>query len=263
GKRIQENVAREAPRVSHGLLVPRAVRTVALALPFSFALLGCSGAPDEYPIELRYGLRTDPLVTGQVSATPAHPDTPGQLDQHIEGIAKLEGAKLLDPAKLPAKDARELRGSLNGTFGYPARPAVAAETSEGEKLVRDLKLDRGTLTQGSALYRRHCLHCHGVTGNGRGPTGPWVNPHPRDYRRGQFKFISTSKAVADRKPRRADLVRVLSRGIDGTSMPAFGLLPENEIEALASYVIHLSLRGEVEFETMRTLLTDGRGNLEP
>ena len=49
-----------------------------------------------------------------------------------------------------------------------------------------------------------------------------------------------------RRPRRDDLIRTLSKGIDGTSMPAFGLLPLKEIEQLASYVVHLSIRGEVE-----------------
>ena len=38
---------------------------------------------------------------------------------------------------------------------------------------------------------------------------------------------------------------MLARGIDDTSMPAFGLLPEYELEYLASYVIHLSIRGRI------------------
>jgi mono/diheme cytochrome c family protein len=93
-----------------------------------------------------------------------------------------------------------------------------------------------------------------VSGDGRGPTVPWVHPHPRDYRQGQFKFMSTTTGVPTRKPRRADLVRVLHQGIDGTSMPAFGLLPDDELQYLASYVLHLSLRGEVEYDTMVRLM---------
>src|SRR5262249_42196918 len=75
-----------------------------------------------------------------------------------------------------------------------------------------------------------------------------------------FKFISTG-ALPDRKPRRADLLRVLHGGIDGTSMPAFGLLPEHQLNYLASYVTHLSIRGQVEFDTMLALLSGGKDNL--
>jgi len=97
-----------------------------------------------------------------------------------------------------------------------------------------------------------------VAGNGRGPTAPWVNPHPRDYRLGKFKFTSTNamKLGTERKPRRADLLRTLREGIEPTSMPSFGLLPEDELDALVSYVIHLSMRGELEFRVMKEILMD-------
>src|SRR5262249_31993927 len=128
---------------------------------------------------------------------------------------------------------------------------------------------------GTQLFRRHCLHCHGLTGNGQGPTAPWVNPHPRDYRPGMFKFISQGPRDANeppppRKPLREDLIRVMRQGVEGTSMPAFGalsndkfgMLSEDDLEPLASAVIHLSLRGEVEFELMKTLLSGKRPTRE-
>jgi mono/diheme cytochrome c family protein len=112
-------------------------------------------------------------------------------------------------------------------------------------------MQESILTHGSQLYRRHCLQCHGLTGDGRGHTAPWINPHPRDFRRGMFKFTSsTEEQGAGRKARREDLLRTLHVGIEGTAMPSFGLLPETELEALASYVIHLSLRGEAEAHAM-------------
>src|SRR5262249_29870956 len=36
---------------------------------------------------------------------------------------------------------------------------------------------------GYTLYRLHCLHCHGVSGAGDGPTAAFLYPTPRDYRR--------------------------------------------------------------------------------
>ncbi len=143
-------------------------------------------------------------------------------------------------------------------FGTPAHPQaeISGETAESlAKLRQELQLDEATLTRGSALYRHQCLHCHGLTGDGRGATAPWVNPHPRDYRLGRFKFTSSNQPEGSRKPRREDLVRTIREGIEGSSMPSFRLLPDKDIEALASYVAHLSLRGQVEYQVIKTALS--------
>jgi mono/diheme cytochrome c family protein len=97
---------------------------------------------------------------------------------------------------------------------------------------------------GYAIYRRNCLHCHGVSGAGDGPTAPFLYPIPRDYRRGIFKFTSTPSGA---KPHRDDLRRTIKYGLHGTSMPAFEpLLTESEIEQVIDYVTFLSMRGETE-----------------
>src|SRR4029077_17957950 len=119
-----------------------------------------------------------------------------------------------------------------------------------------LRLDPALLAQGSKAYRVQCLHCHGLTGDGQGPTAPWVNPPPGDYRLGRFKFTSSSQDEGERKPRREDLLRTLREGIEGSSMPAFRLLPDNDLEALVSYVMHLSMRGEAEAGTIQDIQTE-------
>jgi mono/diheme cytochrome c family protein len=97
---------------------------------------------------------------------------------------------------------------------------------------------------GYAIYRRNCLHCHGVSGAGDGPTAPFLYPTPRDYRRGIFKFTSTPSGA---RPHRDDLRRTIKYGLHGTSMPAFEpLLTEAEIEQVIDYVMFLSMRGETE-----------------
>jgi mono/diheme cytochrome c family protein len=99
-------------------------------------------------------------------------------------------------------------------------------------------------TGGYAIYRKNCLHCHGVSGAGDGPTAPFLYPIPRDYRKGIFKFTST---VSGKKPARDDLRRTIKNGLHGTSMPAFdALLHPPEIEQVIDYVMFLSMRGEVE-----------------
>jgi len=97
---------------------------------------------------------------------------------------------------------------------------------------------------GYALYRRNCLHCHGVSGAGDGPTAPFLYPPPRDYRLGLFKFTSTPYKA---RPARDDLRRTIRNGLHGTSMPAFhSLMTAVEIEQVIDYVMFLSMRGETE-----------------
>ena len=93
------------------------------------------------------------------------------------------------------------------------------------------------------LYRVQCLHCHGVSGGGDGPTADFLKPRPRDYRQGKFKFT----AVRDKaRPRRADLYRIIEQGATGTAMPSFMRLSQAQIEGLVDYVRLLAIRGETE-----------------
>jgi hypothetical protein len=245
--------------VSSAVSFARMVHVLALAIPCLVLLSGCDLEP--YPPEFTYPLRSDPIVTSPPGSTRWDTTLPGQLEIHIAHLSDPElGGKTLDPAKLKPEDRGKLDQTLNESFGTPAAPKVVLKDADDDfkSRIHDLKLDDQTLEHGSRVYRRHCMHCHGVTGDGRGPTGPWVNPTPRDYRQGLFKFMSTDVTVGNRKPRREDIRRTLEHGVEGTSMPSFGLLPEDEKEALVSYVIHLSLRGECERYTMEPIL-DGSG----
>jgi mono/diheme cytochrome c family protein len=112
------------------------------------------------------------------------------------------------------------------------------------------------LVNGRNLYMRHCLHCHGVSGDGNGPTARFLNPQPRDYRLGKFKFTSTKSGL---KPRRDDLRDIVKQGIPGTTMPSFVLLPEGELNAIVEYVRWLSARGEYEQKLVATLVGAGGG----
>ena len=96
---------------------------------------------------------------------------------------------------------------------------------------------------GRSLYMKHCMHCHGSSGDGNGPTAKYLNPKPRDYRLGLFKFTST---VAGSKPSRADLKRIIKEGVPGTYMPSFLLLDDRELEDIIEYIRWLSMRGEFE-----------------
>lgn len=110
-----------------------------------------------------------------------------------------------------------------------------------------------TLRDSAELYRQQCLHCHGVEGGGDGPTARFLNPKPRDYRAGVFKFTSLKdKSV----PRRSDLYRILDEGVTGTAMPSFRRFSRAELHGLVDYVRLLSMRGMVERDLVNTYLND-------
>ncbi len=144
-------------------------------------------------------------------------------DQHIEQIGNI----------------------LQALFGTPDDPYVLPETG--------LDLQKITMAAGPVrsdqkgakrgLFREHCAHCHGVTGDGMGPTAAFLKPYPRDYRQGLYKFKSTA---SNYPPTHDDLMRVLNEGITGTAMPSFKLLAKDQVEALAEYVKYLSYRGQTE-----------------
>jgi len=160
--------------------------------------------------------------------------------------------------QIPADQAQEIANVLDAMFGTPDQPFVLPEA--GLDLAK-LKLAAGPVRSDqfgreTGLYRRHCAHCHGTSGDGMGPTAMLLNPYPRDYRQGKFKFKSTERAA---KPTNHDLETVIRQGVQGTAMPAFDLLPDVQIQALVEYVKYLSLRGQMESRLSDAMLDLSEG----
>jgi len=159
--------------------------------------------------------------------------------------------------RISNEQVRELNEVLTALFGAPDDPRIPQNPEAGfydktgepfldindlRRAAGPVKLDEVGLTE-VGLYRQHCVHCHGVTGNGMGPTAAFLNPYPRDFRRGIFKFKRTP---IESKPTDDDLRRTLVKGVHGTSMPSFKLLNAQELDSLIAYVKYLAIRGEVE-----------------
>ncbi len=87
---------------------------------------------------------------------------------------------------------------------------------------------------GQIVYLRYCSGCHGVHGDGQGPGAPYLTPRPRDFTKGIYKFTSTP---AGSPPLPEDLLRTITEGLHGTSMPAWRLIPQNERESVVRYVL--------------------------
>ena len=84
-----------------------------------------------------------------------------------------------------------------GTPDEPDFPGLVEDDPEVNLVTREHLVSAAgpvaSLEDGEAqgLYREHCVHCHGISGDGSGPTSAFLNPYPRDFRLGKFKYKST------------------------------------------------------------------------
>lgn len=161
------------------------------------------------------------------------------------------------PMEQASADANWVVEQMFGTPDQPQLPEVVTEDEELNSIVSMDRLMRASGpadAEGRGLYRKHCVVCHGVTGNGRGPIAAVQTPYPRDYRMGTFKFKSTPRGS---KPTRDDLAGLIRHGIPGTAMIKIPELQEEDIQALVDYVIYLSMRGEHERRQIDMAILDG------
>ena len=58
-------------------------------------------------------------------------------------------------------------------------------------------IEDGDLEAGRQKYNTLCVSCHGEKGDGQGPVGKTLNPPPRDFTKGDFKYGGTDKDIFD------------------------------------------------------------------
>ncbi|CAG9183841.1 cytochrome c/FTR1 family iron permease [Cupriavidus respiraculi] len=117
-----------------------------------------------------------------------------------------------DAAKV-AEHARELAGAVQQRFPFPVAPTKAPD-----------------LQRGAQLYQANCASCHGGSGKGDGALSAKLEPKPT-------AFDDHSRA---RERSLFSLYQILSNGVEGTAMPSFASLSEDDRWALAFFVGTLS-----------------------
>jgi DMSO reductase family type II enzyme heme b subunit len=114
-------------------------------------------------------------------------------------------------------------------------PVMAADTPSGQMP----EATEEFVEEGRAIYFRRCSFCHGLLGDGEGPAAKFLDPRPRDFTLGTFKFRTTESGEL---PTNEDLFRTVSRGLSGTGMQAFDSdlikngLSEEERWAVIAYI---------------------------
>lgn len=115
--------------------------------------------------------------------------------------------------------------------------AAALCAASAMLLLSGSALAAGDAQAGKAIYETNCLSCHGPQGKGDGPVGQALNPRPRDFSKGVFKFDTDNDGKTGTD---ADLMNVISKGagVYGGSplMAPWGHLSEKDRQNLIAYI---------------------------
>jgi mono/diheme cytochrome c family protein len=89
------------------------------------------------------------------------------------------------------------------------------------------------LNLGYQSYTRYCYACHGVKGDGHGPSSYGLRPPPRNFTLGIFKFARLRSS--DELPNDADLKYIVKNGLHGSAMLAWDI-PDEELGRILNYI---------------------------
>lgn len=89
------------------------------------------------------------------------------------------------------------------------------------------------IQHGKQIYSQNCTQCHGVNGQGDGPSSGSLDPKPTNFLDSKIDFIPPFQ-----------LFNAIHLGVPGTAMSAFSQLSENETWDLAFYIASLRHEGK-------------------
>lgn len=93
---------------------------------------------------------------------------------------------------------------------------------------------------GRSIYEARCAPCHGVNGKGDGAASALLNPRPRNFTTGMFKFRSTESGSL---PTDEDLFAIIKNGLHGTSMSDWApFITGDSLKEVVDYVKKFSPR---------------------
>jgi mono/diheme cytochrome c family protein len=104
-------------------------------------------------------------------------------------------------------------------------------------------------SSGRRVYETYCIGCHGDNGLGDGEAAVFLNPKPRNFVSGQFKYFHLGEAGP--LPSDQSLRTTIRNGLAGSAMPAFPLLTDQEINDVINYIKSLRAGGWVEPEPIQ------------
>jgi len=194
-----------------------------IAVDYSGAVAdGQITSPSEYAEQQEFAA----TVATKIAGLPAK----AQREALIAGAARLREA--ID-AKSEPKDVAEIAGALAASL-LAAYPVPLAPTTAP------------SFERGAALYAENCASCHGMAGDGQGPSASELSTPP----------IAFTDAERARQRSIFALYQAITQGIDGTAMPSFDSLPASDRWALAFYAGHFAFPAQAATEGERLWKAD-------
>lgn len=90
-----------------------------------------------------------------------------------------------------------------------------------------------SLNDGKSTYTEYCMPCHGVNGDGKGPSAKGLQVPPRNLKLGQYKF---GRIVSGELPRDEDFYKIIREGLTGTAMLPWKELSDQQLFNLIQYI---------------------------
>ncbi len=142
-------------------------------------------------------------------------------------------------ARLPGEKSAAARAVLDSIIAGVEKRMPPADVKAlaqrfaaalGSEAALELPKQAVDLAEGRRLFESSCASCHGLSGKGDGPAGRGMNPAPP----------AVGDAAAMREVSPATMYRIVSVGIGGTPMPAYGgLLTPDQRWNIVSYLMSL------------------------
>lgn len=114
-------------------------------------------------------------------------------------------------------------------FVLLAAAGLARAADDGSDEVK-----KADMAKGAQIFQQYCVTCHGPQGLGDGPVGKTLNPPPRNFQEGKFKYGDTPRAHFEVVSNGA-----ASKGGSPLMAPWGAVIPEADRWAVVKYVISL------------------------
>jgi mono/diheme cytochrome c family protein len=155
-------------------------------------------------------------------------------EKHSKAVTAILSAAVFTSVFLPLS----LYGIAHEKMETDTLSQKEPEVTTGPKVKDEIKKTYSKpspdLESGRKLYIRSCAVCHGKNGDGKGPISRHLNPPPKNFTDGVYKFRTT---VSGNLPTDEDLFRVISNGLGGAyGMPGWDGLSQDERWQLVYYI---------------------------
>ncbi len=123
---------------------------------------------------------------------------------------------------------------LSGFVSPAFTQSEDGESASGGTAALSKMVRGGAEYRGQQIYQSACATCHGWGGDGKGPAASSLNPLPRNFTKGLYKFRTTA---AGELPTDQDLFYIISNGVARSVMPPYkDLLSKQQIWDLVAYI---------------------------